>query len=124
MISDVHYVPGRLRVRCLAVKGDHPKASRLAAQLWRIPGVSQVKASAVTGSVTVLYDPSRLPLAELLARLEQSGVEGAAGLGDTALAGGHDSSDRLIEWAGQAALSYAVERVMENCGLSLLAALI
>jgi hypothetical protein len=66
----VHVLPGRLRVRLAMIK----RAPRVAAQVERLlrrqPGVTEVIANPVTGSVLIYYDPRRTDPEVLLARVE------------------------------------------------------
>ncbi len=122
MITEFHHVPGRLRVRIGRIKGDLAKGSELRGYLYGLGGVTSVKVSEVTGSVTVLYDSAKLPLSRLLQRFEEAGIEGVAALpGDAA-----DSSPllRLAEWTGRMAVGLAVERMVQRSALSVLTALL
>lgn len=122
MISDFHHVPGRLRVRTAVAKGDIAAGSRLRGALYALPGVAEVRASPVTGSITVAYDSARVSLARLLQCLEEGGVKGAAAWA------GEPSADasllaRLADLGGRAAVGFAIEQVVQRSALSLLAAL-
>lgn len=61
-----HAIPGRVRFHCPSLKetdvevpADAPVA-RLESDLPRLPGVSTVRANPVSGSIVVVYDPSRI----------------------------------------------------------------
>ncbi|HEY6593521.1 MAG TPA: HAD-IC family P-type ATPase, partial [Asanoa sp.] len=61
-----HAVPGRARLRVPGVRGKPLLASRLADRLSSDGGVYQVRASAVTGSLLVSFDPARLDVRALM----------------------------------------------------------
>lgn len=56
MNSYIHHVPGRLRVRVPAAKGNSFRASRIARELVALEGVTCAEANPLTGSVLVWYD--------------------------------------------------------------------
>lgn len=121
----VHHVPGRLRLRSPLIKGDPGRAKAACATVTALPGVRAAKASTVTGSLTILYDPA---------------LTGAATVAEALHAGGHlpecpqvsaeiridldAAASMLGEKVGQAALSFAIEKVMERSALAVFAALI
>jgi P-type Ca2+ transporter type 2C len=59
-------VPGRARLRVPAVRGKPLLATRLADRLGAHSGVREVRASPVTGSLLVLFDPTRLDTRALM----------------------------------------------------------
>ena len=54
-----HNTKGRLRIRVPSAKGDPAALEEIKRSLSPLPGVSEVKISEATGTVTVLYDPAR-----------------------------------------------------------------
>lgn len=69
----LHSVPGRLRVRIPAVKGNPERAEAIQKMLQAIEGVSSVSAQLLTGSIVVTYDPARLGSKRILDALIQGG---------------------------------------------------
>lgn len=69
----VHHVPGRLRVRAVAVKGSEEKASAVRALLQSTSGVRSVAANPVTGSVTIHYDQHATSHSALVNLLSERG---------------------------------------------------
>jgi methyltransferase (TIGR00027 family) len=67
----VHVLSGRIRLRHVALVGRANLARFLERELNTLVGVSQAKASAVTGAVLIRYDPARMGRAELLRILER-----------------------------------------------------
>jgi Ca2+-transporting ATPase len=64
-------VPGRARVRVTAVRGKPLLAARLADRLCGDAGVHEVRASAVTGSLLVSFDPARLDARRVIAAVRR-----------------------------------------------------
>lgn len=55
-----HFMAGRVRLRMEEIKGDESKADWVAETLGRVPGITSVETSAVTGSVLLTYHQSTL----------------------------------------------------------------
>lgn len=55
-INVVHAIPGRLRLRVDKIKGDPALARKAQNALIRVPGVKQVEAKPLTGSVLIRYE--------------------------------------------------------------------
>jgi hypothetical protein len=58
MLSIVHEIPGRLRLRGPRLKGRPDDSVALADAARNLPGVSEVCANPLTGSLVVCYDPA------------------------------------------------------------------
>jgi Heavy metal associated domain 2 len=56
----VHYLPGRVRVKLPRLKGNASLAGEVERTLAALQGVCQVETSTTTGSVLVLYEPRLL----------------------------------------------------------------
>ena len=65
----VHSLPGRLRVRIPAIKGNAINAEMLVNQVIQLTGISSVRANPVTGSILIQYDPAVTDEAACLAVL-------------------------------------------------------
>lgn len=73
----VAHVPGRLRVRAETFRVLPEVAAEVVTAVVEEPGVSSAHASAVTGSILIIYDPRETQLLRLLRRVIQvSGVHG------------------------------------------------
>jgi copper chaperone CopZ len=107
----VHDVSGRLRLRIRALKRNQPAATDLKACLGAIPGVASVDANPLTGSLLLVYDPTRTDRATLLAAL--------AGFGHAVAV----PAEAPLPAAGRL-VAFAVDRLVERSALALLAALI
>lgn len=71
-----HHTKGRLRIRVPSAKGNPAALEEIKRSLAPVPGVSEVKVSAATGTITVLYDPKRhVDFHEHLANAEGSHQE-------------------------------------------------
>lgn len=119
----VHNVPGRLRVRIPAVKGNSARAVDVENLLSNVFGVGSSTVSTVTGSVIINYDPNLINAQNVLDRLRQKGYyDPSRAVGtDQALEG---KIQRTSEIIGKALLGHVVERAFEGSALSLLAVLI
>ncbi len=70
----LHHVPGRLRLRLAALKGNDLAAARACATARAIPGVVDARTNGATGSLVIHYAPHRLATAELWAALCENGL--------------------------------------------------
>ena len=59
-INLLHHIPGRLRFRSAALKGNACACEMARSRLNRIRGVTSVAANPITGSLLVEYDPATL----------------------------------------------------------------
>ena len=62
----VSELPGRVRLRLESIKGQDQLADQSAQAIGSMPGIRQVEASALTGSVLIFYDPARYASRNLL----------------------------------------------------------
>ena len=74
----IAHLPGRLRVRAETFRILPEVAGEVASRVRKEPGVSSATASALTGSVLVLYDPAETQILRLLRAIVLTG--GLAGL--------------------------------------------
>jgi hypothetical protein len=91
----VHAIPGRLRLKVAKIKGDPALARKAQNALIRVPGVKQVEAQPLTGSVLIHYE-----LAEVLTE------EAAMAL--------TDAFSRLFPEIDTAALVRGIESLLEH----------
>ncbi len=52
-----HHIPGRIRVRVPAARGNSQLLRQIDEKLARVSGIESVESSALTGSVLIRYDP-------------------------------------------------------------------
>lgn len=57
-IQIVHFIPGRVRLKCPRLKGNTVLASQIHQTLLALHGIWDVAASPTTGSVLIRYDPA------------------------------------------------------------------
>lgn len=62
-----HFLPGRVRVRLLRLKGNISLAEEVERTLSAIAGIHHVEVSTTTGSVLVLYEPDLLESLDITA---------------------------------------------------------
>jgi copper chaperone CopZ len=73
MTQYVHHVPGRLRVRSIAVKHDPAQALAVKGRIGGLPGVQAVQVRPVTGSITVTYDATSTSVHAIMGALKAQG---------------------------------------------------
>lgn len=71
--SYVHALEGRLRIKIPEVKGAPLKAREIEGHLSICPGVEEVSANPVTGSVLVLYNPRLIGQEEIILGFKEIG---------------------------------------------------
>lgn len=118
----LHHVPGRLRVRIPALRNNGVKIDEVKG-LLHVNGSRNVAVNPLTGSVTVTYDPAIVRAEELLYRLKSAGYfrEDQVVTIDSQLRQATDNAARKV---CRVAFGWAVGRVLEANGLSLIAAFI
>jgi hypothetical protein len=71
--SYVHALEGRLRIKIPEVKGAPLKACEVERHMIQSPGVDEVSANPITGSVLILYNSRLIGQEELLFALQEIG---------------------------------------------------
>ncbi len=124
----IHHVPGRLRLQMPQLKGNRREAEAALDDAIAIPGVSEARVSAVTGSLVITYDKQKLAPAVLWQSLCERGIvsgqlpiqEGVpvtrARIGPSVTAS-DKSLDKLI-------IGIIVESLLERSAVALVGALI
>lgn len=56
----VHFLPGRVRLKVAALKGNPDRARQLSAAFAAVPGVSRIECAPLTGSALIHYDIRRI----------------------------------------------------------------
>lgn len=118
----VHNVPGRLRIKIPMLRRQ-PRRMRHIQQFLHMDGIDHVSFNAVTGSVPIEYDMDEIHADSILDQLRENGY-----FDDSRV----ETHDDVIWNAAQAtgykvskaAFGWVVGKVLEESGLSLLAALI
>lgn len=59
-IQIIHFVPGRVRLKAKSLRGTPDLARDIEAAFKRVPGISDVEASSLTGNILLSYDPHAL----------------------------------------------------------------
>lgn len=67
-------VPGRTRLAAEGLRGSARLARQIERRIGQLPSVEKVSASAVTGTVLVIYDQDRLGVAELSRAVRMAGM--------------------------------------------------
>jgi copper chaperone CopZ len=115
-ISYVHDLPGRLRVRIPATKGNSISAEKLVNRINALEGIASVDANPVTGSILIRYDTAIINAAACLAVLNHATVwEPARPIA---------VQSRLASKMAEAAMWYVLEKTVERCFMLILAALV
>lgn len=122
MAHYIHHVPGRLRVRTLAIKRNEARARSVKEYLAGMHGVLATEISTVTGSVVVNYDTALLDSTTILNSLHAMGFvahtapQNNARVSSNGAGFGQKLSDTV--------LTKVVETVFERSAVALIAALI
>ena len=119
----VHHTPGRLRVKIPLVKGNQERAKEVREILKELDGVNFIEINTVTGSVVVKYDRNVLNADDLLNYYKEYNI-----LDKTRATKAGRAVDISVSNAsqavGKALFGWAMGRMLEGSGLSILAALI
>jgi hypothetical protein len=118
----VHHIPGRLRVRIPSLRKNPCRIDEIKA-LFQHDGVLRTTVNPLTGSVVILYDPKQTAGRNLLDRLKSRGYLQKDQM-ITMDAKMKTVSDKAAEKVSKALFGWAVGRVLESNGLSLIAAFI
>jgi copper chaperone CopZ len=118
----LHHVPGRLRVRMPAIRNNAQITSEVEG-LFDIYGVDNLKINPLTGSVVIHFDPALVSHDQILQILKTKGLfdESCIVNDDEKI---QQASRTAVTKAGRAVMGYAIGKVLEASGFSLLAALI
>ncbi len=119
----LHNVPGRLRVKIPSIKHLNHKAKKVESLFEFKEGIERVRANAVTGSLTINYDPELVSVDQLLAVLKEHGhLESDRSLVNAA--GDYVTATRVTQAVGKAMINWALSKTLESSGLGLLTVLI
>jgi len=55
-----HFLPGRVRLRVSAIKGNRELAEQMRAAFCSVPGLTSLSCNTITGSVLITYDARRI----------------------------------------------------------------
>jgi copper chaperone CopZ len=119
LVTYIHDVPGRLRVRSMAIKRNPQEAERVRAAVAFLEGVSVAEANVRTGSLTVAYETGATSSHHILGVLNAMGyaVPSAAGLHGDAWA-------KAGEKLAQAAMRALVDKLVERSAVAVIGMLI
>ncbi len=123
MTHYIHHVPGRLRLRTLAVKRNEFQARRAKEHLEAIQGVTATDVNTLTGSIVIKYDVSVVASTTLMESLKGLGYLPAAHDG-LATAASRAPSRKVGEELADKVVGKLMEKVLERSALALIAALI
>jgi copper chaperone CopZ len=129
--SNLHHVPGRLRLRCPSLKRNPIGAGAVVALLEDMDGIQSCEVNPLTGSLTVGYDRHQLDGQRIIALLHQHGYcqaqAHAVPAGGYAPVGTHTALDGIIGSAGstlgKVVIGTLVEKAVERSAVALIAAL-
>jgi hypothetical protein len=125
MAEYVHHVPGRLRVKCSAVKGKADKACSVRQLVESKEGILGCEVNPLTGSILIRYDEGVHSAYGLLELLRQSGCVSA--MLPVKLAA-HRAADRRVsevgKAVGKAVMGAVFDRMVERSAAALVGALL
>jgi hypothetical protein len=116
-VSLVHHVPGRLRLRSAALKGDARAGEGIQERLAVIAGVHSVTVNPKTGSLLLQYNPAAIApgrIADLLA---------AHGVAVSTTATKSEAEPRLFAQLAGAIKGWACDALVEHLALALIGAI-
>lgn len=120
----VHHVPGRLRVKCLLLKGNASSAEAVMQLLNAEDGISSCEVNLITGSVLVRYDETTTSAYRVLDLLAQGGYIGAG----VELHAQGQSREETVSGVGKmvskAVMDALVERLVERSAVALVGAIL
>lgn len=123
MNAYVHHLPGRLRLRTAAVKRNPAAAALAREHLSSVAGVHAAETSAVTGSITIRYDPEVLSRDDVIGLLRRLGYAGQDLRLDMA-AGAEQVINGYADGLAERLASMVVKKVLERSAVALIGALI
>ncbi|MGB7920498.1 MAG: HMA2 domain-containing protein [Desulfobacterales bacterium] len=119
----IHNVPGRLRVKIPSIKHLNHEARKVESLFDFRDGIERVRANALTGSLTITYDPERFSADQLLTALRENGyLETDHSLANAA--NDYVAATRVTQAVGKAMINWAISKTLESSGLGLLSVLI
>ncbi len=123
MIIYVHDIPGRLRVKIPAIKGNSKGKRKIDQVFQGLEGINEIMVNTVTGSVLVNYDRRILKSSRILDALKKHGYsqESRTVTADQYIDRHVSKAGRVV---GKALFSWVIGEALEGSGLSFLAALI
>lgn len=107
----MHNLPGCLRVRAVTLRRNRDRAGEIEGLVKAIEGVSAAAVNLQTGSLTVVYEPSRVSADTILDRLRCRGLA-AVPRGNQEVKA--TRSDRLAGRMGRAVLYLVLEHIVER----------
>jgi hypothetical protein len=127
-LSYIHHIPGRIRVRCAALKNP-TVADSLKSELMSRAGVTSVSTSLVTGSIVAHYDRLQMDGSELLATIRSAApisnhVENFAAPRTPGQQRISPVLQRAVNTAAKAAAVYLVKTAIERSVVGLIAAVL
>ncbi len=119
----MHCVPGRMRLKSPGWKSFPDEGEQARRALQSLPGVRSAAFTPLTGSLVVHFDPHAVLADEITEALSAKGL-----IDRSRLLSPQDRLEQAMAAAGRrigrAAVGWAVGRVLDASGLSVLAALI
>ncbi len=123
MANDMHYVPGRLRIKIPTLKSNPQEKLSIEAVFNGLEGLETIIFNEITGSVVFTFDQGVLNGHKILGILMENGY-----LQDRAPGSGKAKQNSIASKAGHAfsrsLLGFAVEKALEPMGLGFIGALI
>lgn len=85
-----HFLPGRVRIKAAALKGNPGQAEQLSAAFRAVPGVKSIDCNTLTGSALIQYDTRRIVEADAAQTLAKVLKQELPGL----------DVDEVLKWLG------------------------
>jgi hypothetical protein len=119
----IHNVPGRLRIKIPLIRRNPARCNDVKELLMHLDGVQRIRATELTGSVVINYDPQTIEPQDMIQVLKDNDYF------DESQAITHEAhiqtaASKAGQKIGRAVFGWAVGRALEGSGLSVLAILI
>jgi hypothetical protein len=125
--TDLHVIPGRIRVRSPLMRRDFERARRAEIDLAALPGITLARVNPATGSILLHFEPAQWTPGALLSLLSHRGyVEAGAGrrASSTAFRSDRELLHQCITLIGKELVCAAITRAFPHPVLSMVLAVL
>jgi copper chaperone CopZ len=112
----VHHVPGRLRLRSAALKGDARAGEEIKERLAAIAGIRSLTVNPKTGSLLLEYDPAVIAPERIVGLLASRGFTFSTAATES------EAAPRLVDQIVSAIKGWAFDALAEHLALAIIGA--
>jgi hypothetical protein len=128
MVEFVHSVPGRLRIRISSIRQEPRIADDASKAILSIPGVADVSANIITGSLVIIHDRAGLSTTalwnEVRRRLGSGKADAASASMDRAPEPAASPGSEWVDQAARAAIDALIGKMVERAAVALVRAVV